>query len=48
AGFGGACVALCQQGRAGAIGREVVAQFNHRGRQGRRARLLMPVPRVEP
>jgi galactokinase len=48
AGFGGACVALCQQGRADAIGREVVARFNHPGRPGRRARLLMPDPRVEP
>lgn len=41
AGFGGACVALCHQGRAAAIGRQVVARYNAKGRQGR---LLIPAP----
>lgn len=49
AGFGGACVALCRLGRAGAVGHEVVARFNGQpggGRaSGRAARLLMPDPR---
>ena len=40
AGFGGACVALCRAGQAGAIGRAVVARYNQAGRQGR---LLIPV-----
>jgi galactokinase len=39
AGFGGACVALCEQGAGSAVGAQVVEQFN---RQGGRAALLMP------
>ena len=39
AGFGGACVALCRSGQAGAIGAAVTAAYNARGRKGR---LLIP------
>jgi galactokinase len=41
AGFGGACVALCEHGRASAIGEDVVQQFNTGGRA---SRLLVPAP----
>lgn len=41
AGFGGACVALCEQGAAQHIGRETVALYNQPGRSGR---LLVPQP----
>ena len=40
AGFGGACVALCREGQAEAIGRGVLARYNRAGRHGR---LLIPV-----
>lgn len=39
AGFGGACVALCERGRARALGLDVVRQFNTGGRA---SRLLVP------
>jgi galactokinase len=42
AGFGGACVALCQQGSAARVGKQVLERYNARDRAGR---LLMPVPR---
>ena len=35
AGFGGACVGLCQTGRAAAAGAEIVAEYNRAGRNGR-------------
>ena len=41
AGFGGACVALCEAGKAMAIGTDVVADFNASGRS---ATLLIPPP----
>jgi galactokinase len=39
AGFGGACVALCKNGKGADIGGAVTAAYNARGRQGR---LLIP------
>lgn len=41
AGFGGACVALCEQGSAYRIGQEAVKLYNKTGRMGR---LLVPEP----
>jgi galactokinase len=41
AGFGGACVALCESGSAAAAGAEVLSKYNAAGRRGR---LLMPQP----
>ena len=41
AGFGGACVALCDAGTAGQAGRAVIARYNSGGRAGR---VLMPQP----
>ncbi|WP_017878703.1 galactokinase [Janthinobacterium sp. CG3] len=43
AGFGGACVALCQRGWGAATGRAVLARYNGGG-AGRRGRLLLPAP----
>lgn len=40
-GFGGACVALCEQGAAQHIGQETVKRYNQPGRSGR---LLVPRP----
>jgi galactokinase len=40
AGFGGACVALCRQGRASAIAVETLIRYNQAGRRGR---VLLPV-----
>ena len=42
AGFGGACVALCQQGRAEAAAREALFRYNTAHRQGR---ILIPEPK---
>jgi galactokinase len=39
AGFGGACVALCEQGHAAAVADRVLPRYD---RQGRRGRLLVP------
>ncbi len=44
AGFGGACVALCQAGSAAAAGEHIVPQYNSAGRTGR---LLMPQPQQQ-
>jgi galactokinase len=41
AGFGGACVALCEAGTAKAAGEAVIAHYNSAGRAGR---VLMPQP----
>jgi galactokinase len=41
AGFGGACVALCQSGQAREAALAAVAEYNKHGRQGR---VLIPVP----
>jgi galactokinase len=41
AGFGGACVALCEQGQAARVGAAVLEQYNTGGRTGR---VLMPQP----
>ena len=41
AGFGGACVALCEAGTAAAAGAQVISQYNNAGRTGR---VLMPQP----
>ena len=41
AGFGGACVALCQRGMAASAGAAVLARFNAGGHDGR---LLIPAP----
>jgi galactokinase len=41
AGFGGACVALCEAGTAAAAGEAVIAKYNSAGRAGR---VLMPQP----
>lgn len=41
AGFGGACVALCRNGHAAAIGKQVLARYNAAGFQGE---LLIPAP----
>jgi galactokinase len=41
AGFGGACVALCEQGAARHIGQKTVKLYNQSGRSGR---LLVPSP----
>jgi galactokinase len=41
AGFGGACVALCEAGKAMSIGADAVAAFNAGGRN---ATLLIPAP----
>ncbi|MES2759082.1 MAG: galactokinase [Pseudomonadota bacterium] len=41
AGFGGACVALCREGRAAAAAAAALARYNLVGRQGR---ILIPLP----
>ncbi len=41
AGFGGACVALCEAGAAAAAGEQVLRNYNNDGRAGR---VLMPQP----
>jgi galactokinase len=41
AGFGGACVALCQEGAAAQAGRRVVENYNSAGHRGR---VLIPAP----
>ncbi len=43
AGFGGACVALCWQGQAEAIGEAVLVRYNRAGRHGR---ILIPAQRA--
>lgn len=44
AGFGGACVALCETGSAQSAGREVIARYNRPGRAGA---VLMPQSSTE-
>jgi galactokinase len=41
AGFGGACVALCEQGAARAVGDQVIRDYNQSGGSGR---VLVPAP----
>ena len=44
AGFGGACVALCEEGAAQAAGQAVLSRYNSAGRTGR---VLMPQPQQQ-
>jgi galactokinase len=46
AGFGGACVALCELGRGRELAQQVIGQYNRRGRELDRneGRVLVPVP----
>ncbi len=51
AGFGGACVALCRQGKAAEIGARVLARYNSAtdvSTEPRNGQLLIPPPDAMP